>query len=181
MSERKNIYWILALILLIIAPIVILFTPMFVSITLSDIRYKIVFIPLSTSMAMYTLAFALVIVWLCFMYFSKSLLINSATGIAAIVGFIFIFSLGVQNYVYLHQDYIEYNPLWGSKEEYKWEELTSVKHEMFDEETNRDEKYIFEFSDGYKFEFLVSGLVDGSVKSEIYNKLKQLDVPYKEY
>jgi hypothetical protein len=27
----------------------------------------------------------------------------------------------------------------------------------------------------------VSRLVDGSVKSEIYNKLKQLDVPYKEY
>ena len=62
-----------------------------------------------------------------------------------------------------------------------WEELTSVKHVMFDEETNRDEKYIFEFSDGFKFEFLVSGLVDGSVKSEIYNKLEQLDVPYKEY
>lgn len=181
MSERKNIFWILALILLIIAPIVILFTPLIVSLTLSDIRYKIVFIPLSASMVMYTLAFAIVIVWLCFMYFSKSLLINSATGVVAITGFIFIFSLGVQNYVYLHQDYIVYNPLWGSKEEYKWEEVISVKHEMFDEEDNRDEKYIFEFIDGYKFEFLVSGIVDHTVQSKIYNKLIKLDIPYKEY
>ena len=181
MSERKNIFWILVLILLIIAPIVILFTPIIVWLTLSDIRYKIVFIPLSASMVMYTLAFAIVIVWLCFMYFSKSLLINSATGVVAITGFIFIFSLGVQNYVYLHQDYIVYNPLWGSKEEFKWEEVTSVKHEMDDEEENRNEKYIFEFNDGYKFEFLVSGLVDHTVQSKIYNKLIKLNIPYKEY
>jgi signal transduction histidine kinase len=181
MSERKNIFWILALLLIIIAPLVIIITPAFVSVTLSDPRYKIIFIPLSTSMVMYTLAFAIVIVWLCFMYFSKSLLINSATGVVAITGFIFIFSLGVQNYVYLHQDYIEYNPIWGSKEEYNWEELTNVTHEMYDQDTNRDEKYIFEFSDGYKFEFLVSGIMDYSVKSKIYNKLIKLDVPYKEY
>lgn len=181
MSERKNIFWILALILLIIAPIVIVFTPMIVAITLSDFRYKIVFIPLSASMLMYSLAFAILIVWLCFMYFSKSLLIKSTTGVIAITGFIVIFSLGVQNYIYLHQDYIVYNPLWGSKEEYSWEDLTSVKHEMFDAEKNRDEKYIFEFKDGYKFEFLVSGIVDYTVQGKIYNKLIKLDVPYKEY
>jgi len=115
------------------------------------------------------------------MYFSKSLLINSATGVVAITGFIFIFSLGVKNYVYLHQDYIVYNPLLGSKEEFKWEEVTSVKHEMYDEEENRDEKYIFEFNDGYKFEFLVSGLVDHTVQIKIYNKLIKLDIPYIEY
>ena len=154
---------------------------MFVSVTLSDIRYKIVFIPINTSMLMYTLAFVVVIVWLCFMYFSKSLLINSATGVVAITGFFFIFSLGVQNYVYLHQDYIEYNPILGSKEESSFSSASRVKRQMYDQETNRDEKYIFEFSDGYKFEFLVSGLVDGSVKSKIYNKLIQLDVSYKEY
>ena len=115
------------------------------------------------------------------MYFSKSLLINRAIGIIAVIGFVFIFSLGVQNYVYLHQDYIEYNPLWGSMEEYKWEELTNVTYEMYDQETNRDEKYIFEFNDGKKFEFLVSGIMDNSVQSKIYNKLKNLEIPYKEY
>ncbi len=181
MNEHKNIFWIFALLLLIIAPIVIIITPAIVSVTISDPRYKIVFLPLSTSMMMYTLAFAVVIVCLAFMYFSKSLLINRATGIVAVIGFVFIFSLGVQNYVYLHQDYIEYNPLWGSKEEYKWEELTKVTHEMYDQETNREEKYIFEFNDGNKFEFLVSRIVDYSVQSKIYNKLIKLDVPYKEY
>ena len=181
MNEHKNIFWIFALLLLLIAPMFIIITPAIVSVTISDPRYKIVFLPLSTSMMMYTLAFAVVIVCLVFMYFSKSLLSNRATGIVAVIGFVFIFSLGVQNYVYLHEDYIEYNSLWGSKEEYKWEELTKVTHEMYDQETNRDEKYIFEFDDGNKFEFLVSRIVDYSVQSKIYNKLIKLDVPYKEY
>jgi hypothetical protein len=98
-----------------------------------------------------------------------------------LVGFILIFSQGVQNYVYLHQDYIEYNPVWGSKALYNWGDLASVSHEMYDEDLGRDEKYIFEFNDGYTFEFLVSGLVNAEVQSKIYQKLVQLDVPYKEY
>jgi hypothetical protein len=52
---------------------------------------------------------------------------------------------------------------------------------MYDEDLGRDEKYIFEFNDGYTFEFLVSGLVNAEVQSKIYQKLVQLDVPYKEY
>ena len=64
MNEHKNIFWIFALLLLIIAPFVIIITPALVSVTISDPRYKIVFLPLSTSMMMYTLAFAVVIV--CF-------------------------------------------------------------------------------------------------------------------
>ncbi|MCZ8538592.1 hypothetical protein M9R32_15550 [Paenisporosarcina quisquiliarum] len=179
--ERKSLYWIFALLLLIIAPIVILITPMIVSLTISDSRDKIVFIPLSTSMVMYALAFLVVIVLFCVMYFSRSVLFNSITGIIVFIGFIFMFSQGVQNYVYLHQDYIEYNPVWGSNALYNWGELASVSHEMYDEDLDRDEKYIFEFKDGYTFEFLVSGLVNAEVQSKIYQKLVQLDVPYKEY
>jgi hypothetical protein len=39
----------------------------------------------------------------CFMYFSRSVLFNSITSIIVLIGFILIFSQGVQNYVYLHQ------------------------------------------------------------------------------
>ncbi|WP_017378962.1 hypothetical protein [Paenisporosarcina sp. TG-14] len=180
-TEAKSKFWVFALLLFIIAPFVIMLTPMIVSVTVSDTPDKIIFIPLGTSMMMYALAFVFVIVLLCAMYFAKSVLINSVTGIIAIVGFVIIFSLGVQNYAYLHEDFIKYHPLWGAKEEYKWEDLTNVTHEMYDEETDRDEKYIFEFNDGYTFEFLVSGIVDGTVKSKIYHKLIELEVPYKEY
>lgn len=180
-TEAKSKFWIFALLLFIIAPFVIMLTPIIVSVTLSDTPNKIIFIPLGTSMMMYVFAFVFAILLLCAMYFSKSVLINRVTGIIAVVGFVIIFSLGVQNYAYLHEDFIKYNPVLGAKEEYKWEDLTKVTHEMYDEETDRDEKYIFEFNDGYTFEFLVSGIVDGTVKSKIYHKLIKLEVPYKEY
>lgn len=180
-NDRKNLYWIFALLLIVVAPIVIIITPMIVSITFYVSPNKIVFIPTGKSMMMYFFAFAFVSALLCAMYFSKSVLINIVTSIIAVIGFFIIFGLGVQNYVYLHQDYIEYNPLFGSKVEYQWEDLVKVTHVNYDEETDRDEKFIFEFKDGYTFDFIGSGLVDGKVKSAIYNKAVKFEVPYEEY
>ena len=92
------------------------------------------------------------------------------TGVVATIGFIIIFSLGVQNYVYLHEDKIVYNPLFGKSVEQEWGDLAKVSHVMDDPKKKQAEKYIFEFTDGYSFEFQVSGVVNGSVKSIIYNK-----------
>jgi hypothetical protein len=180
-NERNNLFWIFALLLIVVAPFVIIMTPMIISVTFYQSPNRIVFIPTDASMLMYVFAFVVVIVLLCAMYFSRSVLINIVTSIIAVVGFFIIFGLGVQNYVYLHQDYIEYNPLLASKVEYQWEDLAKVTHEMYDEKTEHDEKYIFEFNDGYTFEFIGSGLVDAQVKSTIYNKVKKLKVPYEEY
>jgi ABC-type transport system involved in multi-copper enzyme maturation permease subunit len=180
-TEDKSKFWVFFLLLLIIAPFVIMLTPMIVAVTLSDTPDKVVFIPKGTSMMMYGLAFAVVIVFLCAMYFSKSKLLNMLLGFIAVVGFITIFSLGAQNYVYLHKDFIKNNPILGSKVEYQWEDLAKVTHEMYDEKTNREETYIFEFKDGYTFSFIGSGIVDGKVKSEIYQKVIKLEVPYDEY
>lgn len=179
--ERKSEYWVFALLLLIIAPFVIMLTPMIVAVTISDTPDKIVFIPKGTSMMMYGLSFAVVIVVLCAMYFSKSKLFNIVTGVMALAGFCIFFSLGVQNYVYLHEDFIKNNPIWGQKVEYQWDDLAKVTLEIYDEETDRDEKYIFEFDDGYTFEFIGSGIVDAKAKSRIYKKVMKLKVPYDEY
>ncbi len=180
-TENKSKYWVFALLLLIIAPFVIILTPMFVTVTISDTPDKVVFIPKGTSMVMYGFAFAVVIVVLVAMYFSKSKLRNIITGIMAVIGFFIFFALGVQNYVYLHEDFIKNNPIWGLRVEYQWDELAKVTHEIYDEETDRDEKYIFEFEDGYTFEFLGSGIVDAKAKSKIYQKVLELEVPYIEY
>ena len=180
-TDWKSKFWVFALLLFIIAPIVILLTPMIVSVTISDTPDKIVFIPKGTSMIMYGLAFAVVIVVLCAMYFSKSKVFNILTGVMAVVGFFIFFGIGVQNYVYLHQDFIKNNPIWGSKVEYQWTDLAKVTHELYDEETERDEKYIFVFDDGYTFEFIGSGIVDAQAKSQIYQKVMKLEVPYDEY
>ena len=180
-TERKSGYWVFALLLLIIAPFVIMLTPMIVAVTISDTPDKIVFIPKGTSMMMYGVAFAVVIVVLCVMYLSKSKLFNIVTGVMAVAGFFLFFSLGVQNYVYLHEDFIKNNPIWGSRVEYQWTDLAKVTHELYDEEIDREEKYIFEFDDGYTFEFIGSGIVDAKAKSKIYQKAINLDVPYDEY
>ncbi|MFC6041218.1 hypothetical protein ACFPYN_17575 [Paenisporosarcina macmurdoensis] len=180
-TDRKSKFWVFALLLFIIAPFVIMLTPMIVAVTISDTPDKIVFIPKGTSMMMYGLAFLVVIVVFCAMYFSKSKLFTILTGIMAVVGFLLFFSIGVQNYVYLHEDFIKNNPIWGSKVEYQWTDLAKVTHELYNEETARDEKYIFEFDDGYTFEFIGSGIVDAKAKSKIYQKAINLDVPYDEY
>ena len=78
-TDWKSKFWVFALLLFIIAPIVILLTPMIVSVTISDTPDKIVFIPKGTSMIMYGLAFAVVIVVLWAMYFSKSKVFNILT------------------------------------------------------------------------------------------------------
>lgn len=181
LRERKSLFWIFALLLLIIAPFVILLTPVIISVTLFSGKGTIVFVPFTTSMWMFFFAFLFVIVLLCASYFSRSVALNVITGIIGTAGFLFIFILGAQNYVYLHEDKIEHNPLWGTKVVHQWEELAKVTHEMYDQETKRDEKYIFEFTDGYTFEFLVSGVVDGTVKSTIYNKAVKRSIPFEEY
>ena len=40
---------------------------------------------------------------------------------------------------------------------------------------------MFEFEDGYTFEFIGSEIVDAKVKSKIYNKVMKLEVPFEGY
>jgi hypothetical protein len=180
-NKGRSEFWIFSLLLIIIAPFVMMLTPMVVAVTISDTPDKIVFIPKGTSMVLYGLAFAVVITVLFAMYFSKSKMLNIITGIMAVAGFFIIFSLGIQNYVYLHEDFIKNNSILGSKFEYQWTDLAKVTHELYDEEKDRDEKYIFVFDDGYTFEFIGSGIVNAKAKSQIYRKVMKLEVPYDEY
>ena len=58
--------------------------------------------------------------------------------------------------------------------------LLKVIHELYDSKTKQDEKYIFEFTDGYVFEFPVSGVVDGSVKSVFTKNKETYEIPFEE-
>lgn len=181
LRDRKDLFWIFALLILIVAPFVCLFTPVITSITFFSGPRTIAFIPLVTGIWMLFFAFVFVIALLCASYFSKSIPLNIITGIVAIIGFIIIFKLGVQNYIHLHEDKIVYNPIFGKKVEYDWGDLTKVTHELYDSQTKQDERYIFTFTDDYILEFPGSGPVNAAVKSIIYNKALTYEVPFEEY
>jgi len=160
LRDRKDLFWIFALLLLIIAPFVCLFTPVITSITFFSGPRTIVFIPLATGIWMLLFAFIFVIVLLFASYFSKSIPLNIITGIVAAIGFIILFTLGVQNYVYLHEDKIVYNPIFGQKVEHDWGDLAKVTHELYDSKKKQDERCIFSFTDDYTVEFPGSGPVN---------------------
>ncbi|SER80780.1 hypothetical protein [Psychrobacillus sp. OK032] len=181
LRDRKDLFWIFALLLLIIAPFVCIFTPLITSVTFYSGPGSIVFIPLSTTFWMLFFAFAFAIGLLCASYFSKSIRLKVITVVIAAIGFIIIFTFGVQNYVYLHEDKIVFNPLFGNKVEHEWRDLAKVVHELEEPKKKQDEKYIFEFTDGYAFEFPVSGVVNGSVKSVIYQKTRTYEIQFEEY
>lgn len=99
----------------------------------------------------------------------------------ALIIFLKVYSLGINYYVYLDKNYIEYNPLFGDTIYYEWTELTKVAHEMENEYTDQGEKYIFEFSDGSTIEFSPTGIMDSSIKNKLYKKIMQLDISFEEY
>lgn len=180
LRDRKDLFWIFALILLIFAPFVCILTPIITSITFYSGPGSIVFIPLSTSFWMLAFAFVFAIALLCASYFLKSNMLKVITVVVAAIGFIIIFTVGVQNYVYLREDKIEFNPLFGNKVEHEWGDLAKVVHVLEEPEEKQDEIYIFEFTDGYVFEFPVSGVVNGSVQSAIYQKARQYEIPFED-
>ncbi|GGA30845.1 hypothetical protein [Psychrobacillus lasiicapitis] len=180
LGNRKDLFWIFALILLIVAPFACILTPVITSITFYSGPGSIVFVPLSTSFLALAFSFVFAVVLLCASYFLKSNMLKVITVIVAAIGFILIFALGVQNYVYLHEDKIEFNPLFGNKVVHDWENLAKVVHVLEEPEEKQDEIYIFEFTDGDVFEFPVSGVVNGSVQSAIYHKARQYDIPFED-
>ncbi|MDI2588018.1 hypothetical protein OR571_13065 [Psychrobacillus sp. NEAU-3TGS] len=180
LGNRKDLFWIFALILLIVAPFACILTPVITSITFYSGPGSIVFVPLSTSFLALACSFVFAIMLLCASYFLKSNIVRAIMIVIAAIGFILIFTLGIQNYVYLHEDKIEFNPLLGKKVEYEWGNLAKVVHVLEEPEEKQDEIYIFEFTDGYVIEFPVSGVVNGSVQSAIYQKARQYEIPFED-
>ncbi|MFC7686751.1 hypothetical protein [Ureibacillus sp. GCM10028918] len=179
--EKRSIYWVFAILVIVIAPIIVLLTPVVLSVVVFEDPNKIAFISFGKNLIMYLLAFFITFISLVFLYFVKKFITKLYVIILSLFGFFTIYLTGLNYYVYLDENYIEYNPLLGSKVVYQWAELTNVRHLYPDSETGEDEKYIFHFSDGYSFQFEPTGAMDSSVKSKLYNKLQLFKVPIEEY
>jgi len=175
--ENQSLYWVLAILVIIIAPIIVLLTPAILSVIVFDDPNKIILITFGKNLIMYSIAFFLAFISLIILYFIKKLLTKIYIIILSILGFFSLYVLGLNYYVYFDENYIEYNPLFGSKVIYEWSELSYVSHINPNVDTKTDEKYIFTFKDGYSIEFEPTGALDASAKSKIYNKIRLLNVP----
>lgn len=180
-GDRKSIYWVMSVLIMIITPIVSLFLPVFVAVTgYNDVR-EIVFIPLPASIFASFVAFCLLALVVGLLYFAERLWVVVGSLFVTILVGIYLIILGIDSYIYLHEDFIENSPFAKESVIYEWADLEGIKHELVDMELDRDEKYIFEFNDGYSFEMTASGLVDYTVKSAIYKKAMNLEIPFEEY
>lgn len=179
--EKRSIYWVVAILVLVIAPFIVLLTPAVLSVVFFEDPDKIAFISFGKNLIMYLLAFFIAFISSLILYFVKKLITKLIVIILSILGFFTFYTTGLNYYVYLDENYIEYNPLFGSKIVYQWSELSNVKHIYPDDEIVDDEQYIFTFSDGYSFYFETTGAIDSTVKSKIYNKLLLYKVPFDEY
>ena len=174
--EKNSLYWVFAILIIIIAPIIVLLTPVVLSVVVFADSDKIAFITFGKNFLMYSLAFFIAFIALVCLYFIKKLLTKIIVIILSIIGFFTVFGMGLNYYVYLDEEYIEYNPMIGGKEVYEWSELSHVSHDYPDDNTDV-ETYTFTFSDGSTFQFEANGFVDSAAKSKIYNKIKLYKVP----
>ncbi|MBM7606779.1 hypothetical protein JOD29_000016 [Lysinibacillus composti] len=181
LNNRKNLYWVLSVLILITAPIIVLLTPIVVTSILFDNQEKIAIITYSKSFIMYGLAFGVAFITLLFLYFIKSIFVKIFFSLFAIFSFIQLYSLGTGYYVYFDENYIEYNPLFGEKTIYQWDEITNVVHETYNEQTNEAEKYIFQFQNGSSLEIIPTSTLDVKVKEQLYNKILETEASYEEY
>ncbi|MDN4493745.1 hypothetical protein [Ureibacillus aquaedulcis] len=179
--EKRSIYWVMAILVLVIAPFIVLMTPAVLSVVVFEDPNKIAFISFGKNLIMYLLAFFIAFISLLILYFVKKLMTKLFVLILSILGFLIIYITGLNHYVYLDENYIEYNPLFGSEVIYQWSDLSSVRHIHPDGEKVEYESYIFTFTDGYSFNFKATGAVDSTVKSKIYEKLQLYKVPFEIY
>ncbi len=174
--EKNSLYWVLAILIIVIAPIIVLLTPAVLSTLVFVDSTKIAFITFGKNLVMYFLAFFIAFIALVTLYFIKKLITKIIVIILSILGFLTVYGLGLNYYVYLNEDYVEYNPLFGKSAFYEWSELTHVSH-IYPENVDEKEIYIFTFKDGYSFEFEANGFVDYSVKNQINKKAEIYEVP----
>lgn len=169
--ETKSIYWVLAILVIVIAPIVVLLTPVILSVVIFEDPNKIAFISFGKNLIVYSLAFFFAFIALIILYFIKKLIARVVVIILSILGFFSLYFMGVNYYVYIDENYIEYNPLLGGKVVYEWKDLSHISHVYPANDKNR-ENYTFTFKNGYSFHFETTGAVDTSVRSAIKHKIR---------
>nr|WP_106780549.1 hypothetical protein [Lysinibacillus timonensis] len=177
--KNKSFNWILVISVIVIAPIIVWLTPIIISGLFFEHSNKIAFITYGKSFVMYTLSFTVALITLFILHFINKVIIKVFTSFMALILIFILYITGIQHYVYLDEEFIEYNPLFGETTKYNWSSIIRVVHELPTEEY--EEKYIFEFKDGSYFELQPPNNISLDVKTRIYDKIMTLDAPYEEY
>lgn len=124
--ERRTLYIIFAIVVALIAPIIVLFTPFTIGMIFYDHADKIVFLPLPSSLAVYSSAFIAVAASLVAMYFIKKKGFKIALSIFTIIAFLFLFVSGTKNYIYIDNEFIESSHWLKGKKQYAWDEIVQL-------------------------------------------------------
>ena len=174
--ERRTLYIIFAIVVALIAPIIVLFTPFTIGMIFYDHADKIVFLPLPSSLAVYSSAFIAVAASLVAMYFIKKKGFKIALSIFTIIAFLFLFVSGTKNYIYIDNEFIESSHWLKGKKQYAWDEIVQLDLTKKTNGREREDHIIFTFNDQYTLPILVDGLVDYKIERQIVNRVQQLNV-----
>lgn len=175
--EKRTIYVIFAIAIALIAPLVVLFTPYIMTITLYDNVDKIVFVPLPSSLTIYAFAFAAVVAGLIAMYFSKKQILKIGLGVIAIIAFVLLFISGTRHYIYIDTSGIESAHWLKGKKQYAWNEIVQLDYTKKTINRVHEDELTFVFQDQSTITLPVAGLVTGSIASQIVERAKKSNVP----
>lgn len=178
-KQNNSYHWILALVVVVLAPILTFITPEIISLFLFNQGEGIAFISYGKSFIMYALSFVIVFIVLLVFFLIKKLVPKLMISMIGFILFIYLNVVGTQYSIYSNQDYIEYNPLFNETQRYEWTKITKVVHEL--PTGIYEEKYIFEFSNGKKFEFFPRNALSDEMRNKLEEKIMTLEVSYEEY
>ncbi|MEC1180793.1 hypothetical protein P9B03_20270 [Metasolibacillus meyeri] len=171
--EKRTIYVIFAIALALIAPIIVIFTPLVIAITFYDNVHKIAFVPLPGSLTVYASAFAVVVASLVAMYFLKKRAFKIGLGVFAIIAFLFLFISGTKHYIYIETDMIESSHWLKGKKQYEWNEIVQVDYTKKTTDREREDTIMLIFNDESTITLLQAGLVDYPTVQEIVNRAQK--------
>lgn len=179
LKQKRRFPWIFFIIVIFFVPFLVLLTPEIITMLRTNQSDYIAFISYGKSFILYLISFIITCVILIVFYFIKHAVIKSTIGTVGLFVFIYVNFVGTQYSIYLDENYIEYNPLFGETEKYEWSKVSKVFHELPTEQFK--EKYIFEFRDGQLFEFVASKNLSDELRNKIHVKIMSLETSFEEY
>ncbi|MCT6925753.1 MULTISPECIES: hypothetical protein [Bacillales] len=178
--EKKTIYAVFAIAIAIIAPIIVLFTPYIIAVTFYDYADKIVFVPLPSSLIVYTFAFVAAVASLIGMYFLKKRIFKIGLGVFAIIAFFFLFIGGTRHYVYIDTSGIESAHWLKGKKHYEWGDIVQLDYTKKTINRVHDDEMRFTFHDQSTITLPVGGLVDEPIANKIVKYVRKSGAPVNE-
>lgn len=179
--KKRKFLWFITIAILITAPVIVLLTPTILSAVLFNGTDRIILITYGKSFIIYSLAFGIAFLTLSILLLVKTILKKIFLLLIGIISFIQLYSLGIDYYLYVSENYIEYNPLFGETHTYQWEDIIKIIREQSIEDDELKETIIFEFKDGNTIKFSPPYPMDSYTKTKLQNKILETNASYEEY